>query len=205
MGLAYTLRQSTADAHREVERAPMLKSIFEPGFDFRQYSALLHRWALFFERFDDTLTPLRLDEYRYTPRLPCVESDLAYLVDRVPPQPPVHVSREGWLPRTLSEQLGAAYVLEGSTLGGRVICKRLADSLGSHARLCTAFYSMRTVRWPDFRTWLDEAGAASEFDPDAVVAAAGRTFQVLTDHMQGDIALPIQVAAARRSREPALV
>ncbi|NKI36345.1 biliverdin-producing heme oxygenase [Wenzhouxiangella sp. XN79A] len=201
MGLADTLRHATVDDHRAVEEAELLKSIFRPDFDLDEYALLLGHWACFFCRFDPELALFHSAKYSYIPRLPRVDRDLAYL-SGVTRRPRVRSSYDGWLPRTDSERLGAIYVLEGSTLGARLICKRLTERFGSHARLCTAYYAMRTVHWPGFRAFLDAAESDDTVDPDAVVAGARSTFGALRDYMDVSACGVLRITATASVGEP---
>ena len=78
---------------------------------------------------------------------------------------------------TRAQLLGAMYVLEGSTLGGQVIARKLAAADIAGRR----FFAGRAERtgplWKQFGQLLTEA-AASE-DADAIVASAILTFQTL--------------------------
>lgn len=199
MGLADTLRRATADEHRAVEDAELLRSIFRSDFDLSAYAMLLDRWASFFARFDIVLSTFCYSQYRYDCRLPRLQQDLTYLSDHVR-----HSMRpwsySGWVPATRTEHLGAIYVLEGSTLGAQLICRQLSEQLGSHAAHCTAYYSMRTVHWPSFRRLLDAAQTDEEIDEHAVVGAARSTFKGLRDHM--DVVTPVENRNFRVRRNP---
>lgn len=85
------------------------------------------------------------------------------------------------LPLTTAEDVaGAAYVLEGATLGGAVVLRGLDPALPH--RFFTAYGSERGRRWRDFRSHLD---ALQGLDEDAVVASAERTFASVHDACTG--------------------
>ncbi|MCR5880942.1 biliverdin-producing heme oxygenase [Phenylobacterium sp. J367] len=74
--------------------------------------------------------------------------------------------------------LGSIYVLEGSTLGGQVIARELADSGWLPRGGLTYFnpHGRRTGEmWRGFRTWLGD----QEVDWDETVEGARRTFALL--------------------------
>ena len=82
--------------------------------------------------------------------------------------------------RNAVEALGSLYVMEGSTLGGRVIERNVERCLGLNARHgCTYFagYGARTgAMWRSFLTRLDQAPAA---DAEQVADGATATFERL--------------------------
>jgi len=63
-----------------------------------------------------------------------------------------------------AQAIGACYVLEGATLGGRVILRDLVPRLGPEIMGATHFFSGRVdgaaTRWPAFRAALDDFGRA---------------------------------------------
>jgi heme oxygenase len=84
---------------------------------------------------------------------------------------------------TLPRALGALYVMEGATLGGQVIRKRLARTLGLDATDGVAFFSSYGDRvgsmWREFR----DLARRSITTPDArddMIASAAATFDTLT-------------------------
>jgi heme oxygenase len=83
---------------------------------------------------------------------------------------------------TPARALGCLYVLEGATLGGRIIARPLADRLGIDGTNGGAFfhgYGERTgSRWTSFRRHLTQFAATSEAR-SAVIAAAIDTFEAL--------------------------
>ena len=81
----------------------------------------------------------------------------------------------------MAEAFGCLYVLEGSTLGGRVISRHVQSRLGSDVpRAFLDAYGSRTgERWQAFRAAL--AGAPRNRDVDArIIAGARATFEAFT-------------------------
>ncbi len=80
----------------------------------------------------------------------------------------------------LPTALGVAYVLEGSTLGGRFVLAKLPPALAALRGRATAFldgYGDQTgARWQAFGQLVEAHGAA---DPDACVAGARDCFAAL--------------------------
>jgi heme oxygenase (biliverdin-IX-beta and delta-forming) len=98
----------------------------------------------------------------------------------------------------LAEALGAAYVLEGSTLGGQLILRHLTRHFGPDARMGTfaffrAYGDQVGPMWRTFSAVLaraSEQAASSTFD-DAVVRGARDTFDTFTSWLarENDVAV----------------
>lgn len=175
------LKEGTAPQHEAAERHfDLADRLRTPS----TYAALLGRLYGFYGPLEAALA--RVPGYetvgldfaarRKTPHL---LADLAVL-GRVPDDLPLATR----LPplTTLGEALGVMYVLEGATLGGRVISRLVANRLGFTAARAGAFfagYGDRVgVMWSEFRAALvrfaDTPAAEAE-----VVAAARGTFDSL--------------------------
>ena len=85
--------------------------------------------------------------------------------------------------RTAEAAWGTLYVLEGSTLGGQLIARHLAETLGlgptSGAGGLVPHGADTGGLWRDFKRLLDEVAAQGRIDPDAVVSAARFAFATL--------------------------
>jgi heme oxygenase len=104
----------------------------------------------------------------------------------------------GAMPRTddLGRALGSAYVLEGSTLGGRHVARRVEGHLGLSGGLGYSYfvcYGGRTgAMWNAFRETLTRL--AARLDQDAIVDAARETFDRLGDWLATADARPREAA-----------
>lgn len=80
---------------------------------------------------------------------------------------------------SLSQAIGALYVMEGSTLGGQVICKMVAQKLDvSQAEGFKFFsgYGEETLpMWDNFKTYINNRSWNPE-EENEVIDAANRTF-----------------------------
>jgi heme oxygenase len=87
------------------------------------------------------------------------------------PNPPV--------PRTMAAAVGCLYVLEGSTLGGKVISRQFAQTLGIHpgngGRFFAGYGEDTVPHWRLFGAWVQSVEAT--LDPEQAVNAAKETFQ----------------------------
>lgn len=125
--LRHALRTATAEHHQRLERRLVLLS---PGLDRAAYRRVLVAYHGFYAPLEARLAPQAslIPELQWPRRLktPWLERDLAALA--VADQPP----RCHALPTTESaaQAIGCLYVLEGATLGGRFLCRRLSAGIG---------------------------------------------------------------------------
>jgi len=185
-GLADRLRRETQQSHRDVEDARCLKGIFSSSFDLEGYRELMKRWRSFFVPIEEALTDVEVGDYRYRPRLPALADDLASLQVPTPisPHSSAASSREGpWIPAGYEEAIGACYVIEGSCLGARLICRRLHEHLGPEVKSATNFYGIEFKQWRWFRQQLDRVGEQAEIDGQRVVSGARDCFRAIELHM----------------------
>jgi heme oxygenase len=79
----------------------------------------------------------------------------------------------------LDGQLGAWYVLEGSALGGRVIARRIRDSLGDAAGALSYFSGEghgTAARWQRFQSFANRLERCGAVGYDEVLRGAERTY-----------------------------
>lgn len=92
---------------------------------------------------------------------------------------------------TVPEALGVLYVVEGSTLGGRIIARELARSVGvtpdDGGRFYASYRDDRGARWTAFKSALDAYGEAHPEASDDAVRAASDTFDVLRTWMEAPV------------------
>lgn len=88
-------------------------------------------------------------------------------------------------PTTLAQALGCLYVIEGSTLGGQVICREVARRLGistGDGAMFFAGYGQETGRrWREFCVSCTSFGDMYPDACDEVLAAACRSFSSLNN------------------------
>lgn len=172
-----TLRARTAQAHLRVE-----SRLFPAALaDERRYAGMLAALLALHQPLETSFRTFRsefaglgidLDERS---KVAALRSDLAGLSVAAP----VPAPRRRPLPG-LPAALGAFYVLEGSTLGGRVLLPQVRERLGEVPTTFFDGYGDETGRrWKATRTAL-VAGVVGAGDPDAaeaaLVAGAADTF-----------------------------
>jgi heme oxygenase len=171
------LRKGTADLHQQIERRV---SVFREGFNLENYAQLVEQffgfWAPVEERLSK-LRPLRDPDLALQSRLKCclLRDDLLILG-----RDPEAVRQCEKLPQldTFLQGLGCLYVLEGSTLGSRIISRRLKETLqlgkGSGASFFNAYGGLIGSRWMEFEGFV--SASVKPGQADDVVKAARETF-----------------------------
>lgn len=178
--LMMRLRAETREAHEAIDGAIDLEtSLASPS----AYCALLARFYAFHAGWEPVLASLIGDPAFFDSRrkLGLLAADLTRLglaPERIaalascPPAPTV---------TTISAAYGAMYVLEGSTLGGQLISRQVAERLGFSADDGAAYYNAygRAVggMWRAFGERVNQA--APMLDGEAVIAGARDAFAQL--------------------------
>lgn len=180
--LCDTLRAATEAAHVELEHSLGLLGRIP---DRQWFAVVVERFFgfhLVWERAIASRPELRAF-HQPRSRLPHLRRDLAALGLTTVELDDLPICREAErLVRTLPSAVGSIYVMEGSTLGGQLISRALADAEWLPAGGLTYFhpYGDRTGRmWRSFRDWAE--GEVDAEDHDAAVDGANRTFGLLRE------------------------
>jgi len=172
-----------------------MRSLLDPTAtvaDYRHYLGALHSVYLGIEpTLYAALPPTVPAGLGVRPKLPALQHDLARLGAPASLPPPGCC---GALRRGIdgpAAALGGLYVLEGATLGGRVIARRLRRTLGANAAaLPFAFLDCQQQEpgraWHAFGAGLERAATECGVPEEAVVAGAVAVFGA----MHGVLALP---------------
>lgn len=172
------LRQETRPLHEQTEQLFYTDALRDGTLSVDEYSHLLRTHLVFHQALEAAIDN-QPDFFRdYEPetrrKTPWLLADLTYLNAVLPPFMPALFT--SW---SAVELLGAAYVGEGSMLGGTVIWKWLhkneaVQPLLDKARFYQGYSSDVGTYWRNFGAFLTQYGSAQ---PDDVVAAASRTFE----------------------------
>ena len=174
-GLRERLRNETRGAHDALDRA---LDLLGAPLTLAQYRRLLERFHGFHRALEPALA-VRLDAalLRGRGKLPALEHDLVACGMRLQEMTALPVAE---LPPLAdrAEAMGAFYVAEGGTLGGRLIGRHLSGnpSIPAEAQRYFNVYGEQTgERWREACAALD----ASAADPDRTVHAASAVFGAL--------------------------
>ena len=175
MTLLLELRTGTRAAHSRLEDGlDLLRRCSAP----QSYAALLQDFRSLYAPLERALeqspaTARAVPDFAERRKTAWLDEDLAAL--GVTPAPDREVPELG----SAEQVAGTCYVLEGATLGGAVVVRRLADDDAGTlpSRFFTSYGSRRGAMWSSFRGHLhalDERG----LDREATVLAARRTFDL---------------------------
>jgi heme oxygenase len=168
------LRSATREAHQALEG---LSGLLDPQLDLVGYTEVLRRLHGFWIGWQPQMASL-LDDALVRPRrrLHLLAADLTTLglsdddLRALPRCPGTAIAGR-------AEALGSLYVLEGSTLGGRLIGRNLQRCLGTACRQAdTYFNGYGAQTGPMWRQFLDELDLVSPTDTDATARGATATF-----------------------------
>ena len=163
----WVLRERTAEAHAAVDAAI---GGFTDRASYERYLQQIYAFRMPIERALDTLHwPSRLGGWRAKAIGHLIEADLADLGLPIPPVEASDLALDG------DGLLGVLYVLEGSSLGSRLLYKR-AETLGFSANYGARHlaHASGPESWRDFLGVLE---TQHELDLDEATAASLATFR----------------------------
>ncbi|WP_296696437.1 biliverdin-producing heme oxygenase [Thiocapsa sp. UBA6158] len=179
--LAIHLRHATAKTHQAVERLPLMARLTSPSVTREDYLDYLHALAEVYAALEGSLLDVLDEEIRndlgVRPKLPAILDDLAEQG-----QPHIPRTSTQLAPAGSGAALGGLYVLEGATLGGRVIAKHLRRCLGpalGSAGFLDFHGEHSSAAWKRFAGILDSLSAHGRIDPAEVVSGAHTTFALV--------------------------
>jgi len=175
------LKLETAADHAAIEEA---SAILHPRLDLAGYRAYLEDTFGFYQIAEPRLAEMGVWELLELPaverlKLPLLLRDLRALGCVDPSALPVCETPPDW--PGAAEALGAAYVLEGSTLGGNVISRHIQRRFGGDVpRAFLECYGPRTgENWRTFRAALSRFATSREIE-NRMVNGAQSTFRTFT-------------------------
>ncbi len=188
--LSIRLRHGTRDLHDRIEANPRFGRLMSPGLSLAEYRGLLARLYGHHGPAEAALAaaahrlPAALEMPRRLRRTPLLAADLRALGLSAQAIAALPTCGPGAYPiRTAEQAWGTLYVLEGATLGGQVIARHLAATLGlgpaTGAAAVVPHGEATGALWRGFRQLLDETAQQAPLDPEAVVAAARHAFATL--------------------------
>ncbi|MEK6702746.1 MAG: biliverdin-producing heme oxygenase [Planctomycetota bacterium] len=197
VGLADTLKEQTKAAHAMAERHPIQSRMVKGESSREQYTAYLGQLLPVWKAIDAGLWVKAASDPRvasmvkpYHANAGRVAADLAFLGAKPGDVLP---ATQGFVDMVKSASngvgiVGAWYVLEGSTNGGRYIAKALSRGLGiTGPEGLTSFDphgEQQRERWQAWRASLD-AQTWTEAERAEIVNAATGTFEAIYELMEG--------------------
>jgi heme oxygenase len=145
------MKQATENAHRAAERTGLMQPLMRADVSVDDYlHALngLYHWLDKYEVCLQTWLPQqveRSENYHYQPRTSHIVSDIHALGGFTPP-PQIHHEQAV----SVYQALGYAYVIEGSTQGGRMLKQRLENVLQLDGKATNYFGFYQQGNWQRF-------------------------------------------------------
>lgn len=186
------LRAATRDLHDAAERTPVMKALFSGRLDAQRYRGLLYALHDYFCGWEHahaaSLATAEAHGWAWGSRAALLALDLAdamavpALVAPVSVPPPASAAH-GW---------GALYVIEGSTLGARLLAAKLRAAFpGSTALRYFSLGDGEPQRWRQFERVLEHA-LADPASHAGAIAGARATFTGFTAAL---VRSPLDVSA----------
>jgi heme oxygenase len=179
------LKDATAAAHQEIEADLDLMGQMRSR---QRVTVLLERFLGFHRVWEAALAQSAVRDFAAgRSRLSALESDLLALgvdAERLATLPPC-LPAQG-LAASTAGCIGSLYVMEGSTLGGQVISRSLAETPWAPQAGLAYFnpYGRQTAApWRAFLTWAEQAAGGQ--DHAMICDAAVETFKVLGAWLKG--------------------
>jgi len=176
------LKQATWPYHKDLDQLQILKKLMSPDLrleDYRLVSAKMTNW---YRHVEDTIfkavqncAPADI-EHRY--KLTALKADLADVdinYEQLGDYPAINISLDNGF-----EALGALYVMEGGTQGGKIISKNIAKCLPDlpQPRFFSVYGEQSDQRWQSFLDHLNNT-AMSAKDLESLVTGARKTYDSL--------------------------
>ncbi len=195
-GLTITLRKQTLALHRAVKALPLPRRVMSASVtktDYAEYLAAIHRvYALMESALFDHIPPQLLAALGVRPKLPALEADLADL-GAEPLRPLGRAAAALRLPRPgdLAGSVGALYVLERATLGGRVVARHLRRKLpdqgaGVPFRFLEFHGAEVAGAWRRFAITLDALKTRPDFPAGRLIEGAQVAFESVLGILRHD-------------------
>lgn len=185
------LRESTHKAHEKLETAAIMAPLSSGRVSEAEYRRALAALYGFYRPSEEVLffkEPNMAAAMGIKPKLPSLLKDLAALgmsEDELTALPLCSSLPEA---KTPAAQIGMLYVLEGATLGGQVVRKRIAHALGSRTSLATNFHGFHGDQagpwWKLFQGELSRRLDAEPIALQQAVDTALATFSALDDWLK---------------------
>ncbi|MBK8814904.1 MAG: biliverdin-producing heme oxygenase [Methylococcaceae bacterium] len=186
------LKSETSTAHRQLERNRSLSRLFQSDYSILEYQELIGKFYGFFS----AIEPLIFNDVkignsqvlRHRSKTASLASDLALLGVNGSMLTASPCCENLPLLDSFARRMGAFYVLEGSTLGGRIISKRLKEHFGESILDKLNYYQSYgddlMTEWAAFQHFMANHFDGKTSEITEVVSAATETFSCLDSWLQ---------------------
>jgi heme oxygenase (biliverdin-IX-beta and delta-forming) len=153
--LLSSLRSATSEIHQRLHVHPLLQPLAEGRMTLKNYQNAITAFFTCYSVMEEQLD-LQTISFFSAPVLTWLKQDMVQ--QNISPH---RISKSTYPPiDTLSKYVGYLYVKQGSTLGGRVISKRLEQCLMLRSEVDQHFFAgygdQTGMKWKDFLLYLEE-------------------------------------------------
>jgi heme oxygenase len=184
------LKDNTANAHKQLEKSSCFKRLFASDYTTSEYARLLTYFYSFYNAIEpilfNDLSPVDHAHLQHRAKTHLLYQDLTAFNINVDKLPVCDV-----LPSltTFAKKMGTLYVLEGSSLGGRVIGEHLKKHFSADAVLPLKFYTSYGadlhLEWQKFALFMGQCfNHQNDQIINEVVDSANATFIALQQWME---------------------
>ena len=186
------IKEQTQDNHTSLENSPFLRPIAQKSLTLDQYIAILERFYGFFHPLEQKVA--RFPVERYLPDFSQRRKAglLMYDLQQIQPHQAATFPICQDLPtvETLEHAFGCLYVMEGSTLGGKMIYKMVKETLGiDHNKGVSFFYGYGPDtgnKWKNFQQSLESVSSTNSKADSQMIEAANNTFDKLKNWFESN-------------------
>lgn len=178
------LRKETAEDHDQIEQNDYAKAIMNQTLTTADYQAYLEKFYGFILPIEqkiaqlDGVQELGID-MKHRAKSPLLEQDLAFISSS---RQQVPICDEVPEIASTEQLLGYLYVIEGSTLGGQIITRKLREHLslepGAGLTYFNAYGQDTRTQWKELSEMMNTAVEAGA-DRKVIVSTAKETFRLL--------------------------
>lgn len=165
------LKTNTAELHKKLEQIGFVDKIFNKSLTLEEYKKLILANYIFHLPLEENLKKISENtNWNIQWKIPFLEKDRVALGNFAIPE-----IENTFIPKDLYEALGCLYVLEGATLGGRVI-KRQLETLPVQMHYYGCYGEDNTTHWKNFMQLLS-THVDTESKAAIALSAAKQTFE----------------------------
>lgn len=182
------LRNETASLHTQLEALPLSVSLTHPQLNLQDYILYLQKMYHINQYVEEHFFPLVhhvLEDVEQRKKSPLIQDDLIYLNVDINATNEFSILSE--TPVDTAFALGVLYVLEGSTLGGRMILKNVQPALQltpeNGAAYFAGYQSDTSKMWKYFLNRLEDYRLHNNCD-EIIITGAVTAFRSIIDYMK---------------------
>jgi heme oxygenase len=180
------------DSHTSLENSPLLRPISEKSLTLTQYISILQKFYGFFYPMEEDIARFAIEQYlpdfSQRRKAELLKQDLESITHNK--HLPLALCQDLPPVNNLAQAFGSLYVMEGSTLGGKMIYKVVKELLGLDQQNGLSFfygYGADTGnKWKTFQQSLLNLTSEHTNIDDQIIESANHTFLQLKAWIESD-------------------